>query len=113
MICIFCAIINKNIPASLVMESDHVVAFNDINPVASVHVLIVPKLHIKSIYDISYEQSSLLTEIILTANNLAKSYGLDQSGYRIVINTGKDAGQSVDHMHFHMIGGRPLSWPPG
>lgn len=113
MTCIFCAIINKTMKATLLIESDHVVAFKDINPVASVHVLIVPKLHIKSIYDISHDHSSLLTEIILTANNLARCHDLDQSGYRIVINTGNNAGQSVDHMHVHMIGGRPLSWPPG
>jgi histidine triad (HIT) family protein len=111
--CIFCAIINKKITARIEKESANVLAFHDTNPVAPVHILIVPKVHVNNIYQMSNEDSSLLGEIILTANFVAKANKLDQTGYRLVINTGEDAGQTVHHVHCHVIGGRSLAWPPG
>jgi histidine triad (HIT) family protein len=111
--CIFCAIIDKKIAARIENESANVLAFHDINPVAPIHVLIVPKIHINSISQMSKEDSSLLGEIILTANLVAKANKIDQTGYRLVINTGEDAGQTVHHVHCHVIGGRNLAWPPG
>lgn len=111
--CIFCKIINKEIPAKVAYEDDNVVAFHDINPQAPIHLLIVPKKHIASVMEIDDEENLLLGDIILTAQNLARENNLDKKGFRIVVNTGEEGGQTVNHLHFHLLGGRFLTWPPG
>lgn len=109
--CIFCKIINGEIPSDKVYEDDFVYAFKDINPVAPVHVLIIPKKHIDTINHMSDEDLNLLPHIYGAAKKIAKDMGLDEKGYRIVSNCGKDAGQTVFHVHFHLIGGKILEWP--
>ncbi len=116
--CIFCKIIKGEIPSKKVYEDDQVYAFHDINPVAPVHVLIIPKKHILGIQEISEEDRSLVGHMFLVARRIAQDLGLapDEAlsgGYRLVFNVGKDAGQSVFHLHLHLIGGRSMSWPPG
>ncbi|MGB4131132.1 MAG: histidine triad nucleotide-binding protein [Tepidanaerobacteraceae bacterium] len=111
--CIFCKIINKEIPAKVAYEDDNVVAFHDINPQAPIHLLIVPKKHITSVMEIDDEENLLLGDIIRTAQNLARENNLDKKGFRIVVNTGEEGGQTVNHLHFHLLGGRFLTWPPG
>jgi histidine triad (HIT) family protein len=111
--CIFCKIINKEIPAKVAYEDDNVVAFHDINPQAPIHLLIVPKKHIASVMEIDDEENLLLGDIIRTAQNLARENNLDKKGFRIVVNTGEEGGQTVNHLHFHLLGGRFLTWPPG
>ena len=111
--CIFCNIINIEIPAKVAYEDDNVVAFHDINPQAPIHLLIVPKKHITSVMEIDDEENLLLGDIILTAQNLARENNLDKKGFRIVVNTGEEGGQTVNHLHFHLLGGRFLTWPPG
>ena len=111
--CLFCKIINGDIPSECVYQDDYVYAFKDIDPVAPVHVLIVPKQHIASANEITAENSSVVSKIFEAAAIIAKENGLDANGYRIVNNCGELAGQTVMHLHFHLIGGRDLSWPPG
>lgn len=111
--CIFCKIINKEIPAELVFEDKQVVAFNDINPQAPVHVLIIPKEHFSSLNDIPEEKKDILSHILLRARHIAQNLGIDEKGYRIVLNTSRDSGQEVFHIHFHLFGGRRMTWPPG
>jgi len=111
--CLFCKIINGDIPSECVYQDDYVYAFKDIDPVAPVHVLIVPKQHIASANEITAENSIVVSKIFEAAAIIAKENGLDANGYRIVNNCGELAGQTVMHLHFHLIGGRDLSWPPG
>ena len=111
--CLFCKIANKEIPVKLEYENDQVVAFNDINPQAPVHILIIPKEHIEKASDFDLKHRDLITEMVLVANELAKKKKIDSSGYRLVINCNKDAGQAVFHAHLHLLGGRQMSWPPG
>lgn len=111
--CIFCKIANKEIPATIVYEDDYVLAFKDLNPVAPQHVLIIPKKHIASLNDLSQEDEVLMGKVILVASKLAKKLGIDDAGYRIVSNCGKNGGQTVGHIHYHLLGGRELQWPPG
>jgi len=111
--CIFCKIINKDIPTNIIYEDDKVVAFNDINPQAPLHVLIIPKEHISSISNINEENSNLIGHIHLVANIIAKREGLQERGFRIVNNCGVEGGQTVPHLHFHILGGRQMKWPPG
>lgn len=111
--CIFCKIINGEIPCNKVYEDDKVLAFKDINPEAPIHVLLIPKIHIASINDLNHQDSHLISHIFLTIQNIAKELEIDESGYRVVTNTGKDGGQTVNHMHFHLLAGRSLNWPPG
>jgi histidine triad (HIT) family protein len=111
--CIFCKIGKKEIPAKIAADSSKVLAFHDINPQAPVHVLIIPKEHISSVLEIKKAHSEIIAEMILTAQKVAQSEGIDQSGFRLVFNSGPDAGQAVDHLHMHMLGKRRLSWPPG
>ncbi|SNX55242.1 histidine triad nucleotide-binding protein [Thermoanaerobacterium sp. RBIITD] len=111
--CIFCNIINKKINSSIVYEDDYVVAFPDINPQAPVHLLIVPKEHIKSPLDIGEDNKELIGHVYIVAKNLAKKFGIDKKGYRLVTNCGNDGGQTVLHIHFHLLGGRFMTWPPG
>lgn len=110
---LFERIANREIPANIVHEDEHVVAFRDINPVAPVHVLIVPRRPIPRIADAAPEEAALLGHLLLAAARVASQLGLDSSGYRLVINNGRDAGESVPHLHCHILGGRSLSWPPG
>lgn len=111
--CIFCNIIKGEIPSVKVYENDYVYAFNDISPVAPVHVLIIPKEHIESLNDITVENASLISEVYTAAAEIAKQLGVSETGYRIVSNCGEAAGQTVNHIHFHLLGGRDLAWPPG
>ena len=111
--CLFCRIITRHVPATLVREAEGVLAFNDINPQAPTHVLIIPKDHIPTLADITPAHSLLLSAMIQMANDLARQYRLTDSGYRIVINNGAGAGQSVEHLHLHLLGGRRFTWPPG
>ncbi len=111
--CVFCKIINKEIPAKVVYEDDQVIAFHDANPQAPIHLLIVPKEHIASILDIDEENSEVLKDIFRVAQNIAKENNIDKKGFRLVVNTGEEGGQTVHHLHFHLLGGRFLTWPPG
>ena len=110
--CLFCKIINKNIPAELLYEDDQIIAFSDINPQAPVHFLLIPKEHINSAMDINKDNKDLIGHIFYVASKLAKDEGLE-NGYRIVNNCKDDGGQSVYHIHFHVLGGRQMLWPPG
>lgn len=111
---IFSKIINKEIPADIVFESENVLAFKDINPQAPVHILIIPKLEIPKVTDIkSVEHSNLLGEMIETANKIAKDMGIANDGFRLVFNCGDNGGQEVYHLHLHLLGGRKMNWPPG
>ncbi len=111
--CLFCQIINHEINATIVYEDDRVVAFNDINPQGPTHVLVVPRRHIASLNDLTDEDDQIVGELVRRAAALAKSRGISASGFRTVFNTNRDAGQTVFHIHLHLIGGRSLHWPPG
>ena len=110
---IFDKIINKEIPADIVYETDNILAFKDINPIAPIHILIIPKHTISTVNDISDTDSKVLSELLLSAKKIAKKMKIDKNGYRIIINCNEDGGQTVYHLHLHLIGGRKLSWPPG
>jgi histidine triad (HIT) family protein len=109
--CIFCKIARGEIPAQMVVNSKEIAAFRDLNPQAPVHILIIPKKHIASLDDAS--DSELLGRMIAMAAAIARQEKIAKTGYRTVINTGRDGGQSVDHLHIHLLGGRAMSWPPG
>jgi histidine triad (HIT) family protein len=111
--CLFCKIIDRDIQASIVYEDERVLAFNDINPQAPTHVLIVPKRHIASLNEISVEDDQIVGELVRRAAAIAKERGLSAGGYRTVFNTNRDAGQTVFHIHLHLLGGRSMTWPPG
>jgi histidine triad (HIT) family protein len=111
--CLFCKIIEKKIPAKLVHEDEHTLAFDDINPQAPVHTLVIPKRHVASLQDLGTGDESLLAQLILVCAKVAGGKGVRESGYRLVTNTGRDAGQTVAHLHFHVLGGRHMTWPPG
>lgn len=111
--CIFCRIGSGALGAAFVHEDDTVVAFEDLNPQAPHHVLIIPREHVVSLASTSDEHAALLGHLLRIAANIAKARGIADSGYRTVINTGQDGGQSVFHLHVHLLGGRPLAWPPG
>jgi histidine triad (HIT) family protein len=109
--CLFCKIVRKEIPATIVFENEHVVAFRDIAPKAPTHVLVVTREHLESLNDA--ESAPMLGELLLAAATIARAEGISESGYRSVINSGPDAGQSVAHVHLHVLGGRKMGWPPG
>jgi histidine triad (HIT) family protein len=111
--CLFCKIIAKKIPSKPVAENAHAYAFHDINPGAPTHVLVIPKKHITGIHEATREDAALLGELMLLARDAAEQLGLHEKGYRVVVNNGADAGQSVFHLHVHVLGGRRLAWPPG
>ena len=111
--CLFCKIVRKEIPATVVYEDERVLAFEDIAPVAPVHILIIPKEHISSIAELSGEKAAVAADIFRAATVIAKDQDLLEAGYRVVVNCGEKAGQTVDHVHFHLLGGRDFSWPPG
>ena len=111
--CIFCKIVKGEIPCEKVYEDDKVLSFKDINPGAPNHVLIIPKKHIGSLNEVTEEDSVLIAHIFLVAKEIVKELGIAGTGYRIVSNCGEDGGQTVPHIHFHILGGRSLQWPPG
>jgi histidine triad (HIT) family protein len=111
--CLFCKIIAGQIPASIVYQDDRVVAFNDINPQAPTHVLVVPRRHLASLNDLTAEDDGLVGEIVRRGAALAKAAGHADRGYRTVFNCNADAGQTVFHIHLHVLGGRTMTWPPG
>lgn len=110
--CLFCKIVRREIPATLLFENDLVLAFNDVSPQAPRHVLVIPKRHVASLDELTDAQSDLAAALLLGAQRVAREQGLSE-GYRTVINTGGNAGQSVAHIHAHVLGGRRLTWPPG
>lgn len=110
--CLFCKIGSKEIEAEVVHESSEVIAFVDIAPVAPVHVLVIPRRHIGSAADLGEADGDLLVQLFMTISALAASAGLE-NGYRVVTNVGRDGGQTVDHLHLHLLGGRSFAWPPG
>ncbi len=109
--CLFCRIAKGEIPTKFVAETDEAVAFRDIAPKAPVHVLVIPRQHLTSLA--TAEDEDLLGKLVMLAANVARDEGISESGYRVIVNTGPDGGQSVDHLHFHVMGGRQLTWPPG
>jgi histidine triad (HIT) family protein len=110
---IFQKIIDREIKADIVYEDNNIIAFNDISPIAPIHILIVPKKMINSINSIENEDTELIGEMFVVAKDLAKKYKINESGFRTIFNTNEDAGQTVFHIHLHLIGGRKLTWPPG
>lgn len=111
--CIFCKIISRELKSNIVFENENIIGFNDINPVAPHHVLFVPKKHIPRLENAEVEDIQLLGELIFRAKEYANTIKLNDTGYRLVLNSGKDGGQAVFHIHLHLIGGRTMSWPPG
>jgi histidine triad (HIT) family protein len=106
--CIFCKIVEGSIPSTKVYEDDQVLAFNDINPQAPVHVLVIPKKHLRSIHDVTAEDTAMLGRLFAAVQRVAEEKGIAETGYRVLTNCGKDAGQVVFHLHFHVMGGKPL-----
>ena len=111
--CLFCNIVAGEIPADIIYEDDSIIAFRDINPQAPVHILIIPKSHISTLNDLKQEHAELIGELILSAKDIAKKEGISDAGYRTGFNCNKAAGQTVYHIHLHLLGGRTFSWPPG
>ena len=111
--CLFCKVVSRAIPASIVFEDERVLAFNDINPQAPMHVLVIPKKHIASLNELSPEDDVLVGELVRRAAAIARERGLSAGGYRTVFNTNREAGQTVFHVHLHLLGGRSMTWPPG
>jgi histidine triad (HIT) family protein len=111
--CLFCKIVAGDIPADVVLDRGNVLAFRDINPQAPTHILLIPKSHVKDVSELQPDHGPLLLELIVAANELARSEGIAESGYRVVANVGPDAGQTVFHLHMHLLGGRQMGWPPG
>jgi histidine triad (HIT) family protein len=111
--CLFCKIRDREIPAEIVYEDDAVLAFNDVNPQAPVHVLIIPKKHISTVNDMTAGDSAGIGQLYLAAKAIAAKSGIDEDGYRLVVNCNPMAGQTVYHIHLHLLGGRRMTWPPG
>ena len=111
--CIFCRIIAKEIPAKIAHEDADLLAFHDIQPKAPVHIQVIPKRHIARVSELTEKDSGLMAKMVLAANRLAKELGIEGPGYRLVVNCNAAAGQSVYHLHLHLLGGRSMSWPPG
>jgi histidine triad (HIT) family protein len=111
--CLFCRIIRREIPASIVYEDERVLAFQDINPQAPTHILVVPKQHIATLNELTESDDALVGELVRRAVAIARERGLSTGGFRSVFNTNRDAGQTVFHVHLHLLGGRTMHWPPG
>jgi histidine triad (HIT) family protein len=111
--CLFCRIIKREIPASIVYEDDRVLAFNDINPQAPLHALVIPKRHIERLTDLTPDDDAIVGELARRAAAIAREKGYADGGFRTVFNTNADAGQTVFHVHLHVLGGRRFAWPPG
>jgi histidine triad (HIT) family protein len=111
--CLFCQIANKEIPAKILFEDDHLIAFADIHPAAPTHALVIPRRHLVSLNEAAPEDVELLGRLLLAAQRVAREAKISDSGWRAVVNTGAHAGQSVFHVHVHVLGGRSMAWPPG
>lgn len=111
--CLFCQIRDGEIPGKIVHQDDKCLAFEDIRPAAPTHLLFIPKAHVASVNDLTPEHAALVGHLFLAAAQVAKARGLSERGYRLVVNTNADAGQTVFHLHLHLIGGRAMTWPPG
>jgi histidine triad (HIT) family protein len=111
--CLFCKIVARQIPAKIVYEDDRVMAIEDVNPQAPLHVLLIPKAHLATLNDLSSAHDGLVGEMVRRAASIARHRGFSERGYRAVFNCNREAGQSVFHIHLHVLGGRPLAWPPG
>jgi len=111
--CLFCALVEGKIKANIVYQDERIVAFTDIKPQAPVHILLIPRKHIAGVLDIEPADHALVGQIFQVASHLAREQGIAESGFRVVVNSGANAGQSVFHLHYHLIGGRLMSWPPG
>lgn len=111
--CLFCKILAGDIPADIIYESESAIAFRDISPQAPTHVLVIPRKHVSTINDLDEEDRALVGDLFLAAKQIAAEEGIDESGYRAVMNCNEGAGQSVFHIHLHVLGGRGLTWPPG
>jgi histidine triad (HIT) family protein len=111
--CLFCKIFAREIPAKEVFRDEEIVAFEDIRPVAPTHILVIPKEHIPTVHDLRPDQAPMLMRMVQVANQIADERNIDREGYRVVINKGPQAGQTVYHLHLHLLGGRVMSWPPG
>lgn len=111
--CVFCRIVRGEAPAEIVRRDAEVVAFRDINPQAPIHILVIPQRHIESVNAVEPGDAELIGKLYLVAKLVAEAEGVARTGYRIVVNTGPDSGQSVPHLHLHVLGGRALRWPPG
>lgn len=111
--CLFCRIVRGDVPAKKAYEDDRVVVFHDVHPQAPVHVLIIPRQHLTDLLAVEEADEALVGHILRVAGRVAAELGVAESGFRVAVNVGPDAGQSVDHLHFHLLGGRQLGWPPG
>lgn len=111
--CLFCRIVEGEIPAQVVREDEATVAFRDVDPKAPTHVLVIPRRHVASVNDLQAEDAELVGKLYLAAREIARQEGIAESGYRLVMNTGPEAGQTVHHIHLHVLGGREMRWPPG
>ena len=111
--CLFCRIIEGQIPATIVYQDHEILAFRDINPAAPTHILLIPKRHIPDVMSLTPDDAELLARLYTVAARIARQEGIADEGFRIVVNNGLQAGQSVMHIHFHLLGGRALTWPPG
>lgn len=111
--CIFCRVVSRELPARIIYEDEKILAFEDINPQAPVHLLVIPKKHIPTLQDIADGDKDLMGMLFFITNRMAKEKGISEKGYRVVMNCGPAGGQSVYHLHLHLIGGRVMRWPPG
>ncbi len=111
--CLFCKMVSGEIKPDIVFESEELLAFRDINPQAPTHILVVPKKHITTTNDLIQSDQNLVGQMVLTAQSIAEKEGVAESGYRLVLNCNQHGGQSVDHIHIHLLGGRQMMWPPG
>ncbi len=111
--CLFCKIINKQIPSTIIYKDDKALAFKDVNPQAPVHILIIPLKHISTVPDIEPQDNELVGHLFQVANKIARQRGVHEKGFRLVMNCNKEAGQTIYHIHLHLLAGRPMHWPPG
>jgi histidine triad (HIT) family protein len=111
--CLFCRIAAGSLPAKIVLQDPQCVAFEDLHPQAPTHVLVIPRKHVNALRDCGQEDQAMLGHLLLTCAAVARQKGLAEHGYRVVANSGRDGGQTVDHLHFHVLGGRAMTWPPG
>ena len=111
--CIFCRIASYELAATIVHDDEHTIAFRDLHPKAPTHILIIPKVHLSSVNEVAPEHAEALGHLFLAARSIAEAEGVAKRGYRLVVNTGSDSGQTVDHIHVHLMAGRAMTWPPG
>jgi len=111
--CLFCKIRDGEIPAGIIYENEHILAFEDVNPQAPLHILIIPRKHIATVNDLQQENAGIIAELYLAAKKIAADKGVAEEGYRLVMNCNEQAGQTVFHLHLHLLAGRPMHWPPG